>query len=171
MKTCLSLLVLLLSLPVFARPPEDVVRQVYSTHLRRNSLEKTVAEVPKCFTPGFLGVIKRALARTPQSGGSYVDADFFVNSQGGWGDYKVGPASITGKDAVVPITLWTGLRSEAVRTDPVKRKSWPTTQAKVYLTDVGDGFQIHDLEFLPRAGEKFSFRVRPWLEGIASGKR
>ena len=56
-------LALLLSASAWARTPAEVVRQLYSVHLQENRLEQTVQRASECFTPGFLGIIERALAR------------------------------------------------------------------------------------------------------------
>ena len=172
---------LLLTITVWAREPEAVVEDVLRTHLEQQNLSKTVAATSKCFTPGFLGVIERALARRPGSnGGAYVDSDFSSNSQTELGHYEVGRAQIAGKDAQVPVKVWSGLRSLNTLKDPSKRASWPyIVKAKYHLTDVGDGdgFQIKDIEWLPRTvtyeGKSTpipAFWVRKWLEQIGTGR-
>lgn len=159
----------------WARPPAEVVRRVYDVHLQEDRLDRTVARTEDCFTPGFLGIIERALARKPGPGG-FVDIDFLTNSQGGWGDFEIGPVSITGKEATVQVRVWSGLRSHGPDGPlaPAERKAMRTRiepqQLKVYLVDVGEGFQIKDFEFAPsgQGSQRLpAFHVRPWLKDLA----
>lgn len=142
--------ILLLTAVAWGRTPEDTVRKLYATHDKTDNLDRTVQLAADCFTPGFLSIFQRALAIKPDRGGAFVDVDVLVDSQGGWGDYVVGRAIYDGENVVVPVTLWTGLRSGEVRKDPKLRASWPTRQARVHLTDVGNGYQIYDIEFPAR---------------------
>lgn len=173
-------IVFLLTMPLWAAPPEEVVRQLYQTHLETDRLDQTVQRASRCFTPGFLGVIERALARKPGPSG-YVDVDFLTHSQGGWGDFEVGQTFVTGKNAVVMLKVWSGLRSHGPDgpLPPEERKAMrkriTPQQVKIYLTDVGDGdgFQIKDIEFPAHqeGNEKIpAFQVRAWLKGIADGR-
>jgi hypothetical protein len=163
-----------------ARPsPEDVVRRLYDIHLKHYKEEKgkgypeTVAQAASCFTPGFLGIIERAEKRPP-NGPNHIDIDFLVNSQSGWGGFEVGKATVTGKDAVVPLEIWGGFRSTKHKDPETLRR------AKVYLTDVGDGdgFQIRDIEFVAAPFTNYegkvltqpAFWVRKYLTEIADAK-
>ena len=159
----------------WALPPDEVVRRVYDEHLREDRLDLTVARTENCFTPGFLGIIERALARK-QGSGAWVSIDFLTYSQGGWGDFEIGPVSIAGKEATVQVQVWSGLRSHGPDgpLPPDKRKAMRASiqpqQLKVSLVDLGQGFQIKDLEFAPSGqGDRHmpAFHVRPWLKQIA----
>ena len=170
---------LLLSAAVWARQPEVVVEDVLSTHLRVQNLEKTVRATTRCWTSGFLGVIERALARRPgQGGGAYVDSDFLSRSQTELGFYEVGRATVTGKEARVPVKVWNGLRSLKELKDPKKRAGWQwTCKATYHLTDVGEGFQIKDIVYAPytqkQDGKSYpiaAWSVRKWLEQIGTGR-
>ena len=162
------LMVLLLSLPALALPPSRVVKKLYDTHLTTHGSRETVQRVPQCLTPGFLGIVERALRRQPP--GPWVDVDLFTNNQMGFGFYEMGAEEIHGKDAIVNISLWIG------RVDPNNRfnkKLLSQQKARIYLTDVGDGdgFQIRDIEFLPTRSNPKSFWIRAWLVPIADGRR
>ena len=173
-KLTLSLAALLIS-SAWARTPAEVVRRVYNVHLQEYRLEQTVEQTTECFTPGFLGIIERALARQPGRGG-FVDIDFLTNSQGGWGDFEVRPVSVTGKAAVVQVKIWSGLRSHGpdgplplAQREAMRRRVQPQ-QLTVYLVDLGQGFQIKDLEFAPfgQGNQRTpAFHVRPWLKKLS----
>ena len=93
-----------------------------------------------------------------------------------WGDFEIGPVSITGKEATVQVRVWSGLRSHGPDGPlaPAERKAMRTRiepqQLKVYLVDVGEGFQIKDFEFAPsgQGSQRLpAFHVRPWLKDLA----
>lgn len=178
MQRFLLCLFLLLSAWAWARPPAEVVDQLYTVHLKEDNLRVTTQKAASCFTPGFLGLIERALARTPSSG-RYVDADFLTNSQGGWGDFEIGPTTVKGKDATVKVKVWSGLRSHGpdgplpLSERKAMHQRIKPQQLTVYLTDVGEGFQIKDLEFAAYsagAEQLPAFRVRPWLKDLSEHK-
>lgn len=139
----------MLMLPATALTPESVVDKVYKTHLSTASLSETVQKCESCFTPGFLGIMERALANKPGGKKDFVDFDFFVNSQSGYVKYEVGKATISGKNATVPIRVWNDARGYKFETDP-KRRDQMADSANIHLTDVGHGFQIMDIEFPAR---------------------
>lgn len=136
-------------LPAAALTPESVVEKVYQTHLSTPSLSETVKKCESCFTPGFLGIMERALANKPGGKKDFVDFDFFVDGQSGYVKYEVGKATISGKNATVPIRVWNDARGYKFETDP-KRRDQMAERAHVHLTDIGQGFQITDIEFLAR---------------------
>lgn len=159
----------------WARPPAEVVRRVYEVHLQEDRLDRTVARTEDCFTPGFLGIIERALARKPGSG-AWVDIDFLTYSQGGWGDFEIGAVSSRGQEATVQVQVWSGLRSHGPDgpLPPAERKAMRARiqpqKLKVSLVDLGQGFQIKDLEFAPSGqGDPPTpaFQVRAWLKQVA----
>lgn len=86
----LLFLVLILALPATALTPEETVKKVYQTHFESKSFRETIRQCESCFTPGFLGVMERALSKKPGSTRAYVDFDFFVNSQAGFPRFEVG---------------------------------------------------------------------------------
>lgn len=161
-------IVLLLVLPALARPPAEVVDQVYSTHLQMQSQRKTVAANPKCFTPGFLGIIERAFKGQPPK--PFVDVDILAHNQMGMGAYELGPIKISGRDATVGLSVWVGRGGKF--SDPAMKKQSSPDKAIVYLTDVGDGdgFQIKDIEWLPTRDYNKSFYIREFLKKIADAQ-
>jgi hypothetical protein len=167
---------LFLAVSAAAQTPEDTVRRVYETHFTTGSLAETVRLCESCFTPGFLGVMERALAKKPGSD-SFVDFDFFVNSQAGFAHFEVGKAVKTGKEAVVGIRIWNDERGYRMESDP-KRREQLSVPAQIHMIDVGNGLQIKDIEFLPREevspdGETFQIEghhIRATLLKIAEGR-
>lgn len=167
-KTALMLrlfFLLLLSLPALARPPAEVVDEVYKAHLDLQDQRKVIQAHSRCFTPGFMAIIQRAFKGQPPK--AFVDVDFLVNNQMGFGAYELGSSQVSGKDAKVSLTIWPS-RGQKFG-DPAMKKKFPAYKALVHLTDVGDGegFQIKDLEFLPTPDFAQSFRVRDYLKKIA----
>ncbi|MFN8611828.1 MAG: hypothetical protein U0931_30060 [Vulcanimicrobiota bacterium] len=101
-------------------------------------------------------MLARALELEHKAGGC-SDA-FFVVGNGGWGDWEVGRATLDGNNAIVPLTLWCGLRSEAVRKNAQLRRDWDWKYyADVYLTDLGQGWQIYNLRVLPHRSRRTGF--------------
>lgn len=178
-------LCLLLPSPLLAAPPAEVVRTLYQIHLQEDRLDRTIRKADFCFTPGFLGVIERALARKPGPGG-HVDVDFLTYSQGGWGDFEVDQTSLSGKEATVKLRVWAGLRSHGpdgplpLAERKAMRKRIQATPVTIFLIDVGDGdgFQVRDIEFpaydykMPDGStdKRPRFRVREWLQKIGQGR-
>lgn len=159
MKLWTFLLLVLLSSAGWCRNPEAVVAEIFRYEQRAQNALKTIRACETCFTPGFLGVLERALGRDPRKGGPYVDWNILGNSQTGTGHFEVGQPSFSGSNAVVPVRVWTGLRSEKTVGDAGARASWPNiSTVRAHLTDVGAGWQIYDLEWL---GEKRGNDVRP----------
>lgn len=141
------LIVLFLAAPAWCRTPEEVVRTIYSTHLKYDSMDKTLARTADCFTPTFLRLFQRALALPTVRGKiSGVDVDLLVFSQGGWGDYEVGRAVVDGPNAVVPVQLWVGVGTRGMGKGPAVRSKVQPHLARVHLTDLGSGFQVYDIE-------------------------
>lgn len=58
-------LLFLLTLPAVAQTPEEIVGRVYQTHKDNRSFAQTIKKCESCFTPGFQGVIERAIANYP----------------------------------------------------------------------------------------------------------
>lgn len=168
MRILIAIVLSLLTLPAVARPPAEVVQTLYDTHVATGDQRKTVQLLAHCFTPGFLGILERALKRQPPN--PFVDVDIFANNQMGLGFFEVGKATVKGKEATVPVDLWIGRVNPANRFD---RKLLTRIQVTVFLTDVeeGQGFQIRDLEFLPTQHNPKPFRIREWLLPIAEGRR
>ncbi|MFN8611788.1 MAG: hypothetical protein U0931_29860 [Vulcanimicrobiota bacterium] len=74
---------------------------------------------------------------------------------GGWGDWQVGRATVDGNYAIVPLTLWCGLRSEDVRKNAQLRRDWDWKYyADVDLTNLGNGWQIYNLRVLPHRSRR-----------------
>ena len=165
-----------MALPALARTPEETVKKVYQSHLTSKSFQETLSQCEDCFTPGFLSVMQRALAKKPGKG-SFVDFDFFVNSQAGFAKFEVGQASVEGKKALVPIRVWNDSRGYEFEKDPARRKAM-AFPALIHLTDVGKGLQITDIEFLGhlKDGHESGFSyypgqtMRPILEKIGQGR-
>jgi hypothetical protein len=145
------LIVLLLTGAAWAQTPEQLVKNLYQYHLGSPGEVKTVKENRQCFTPGFLQVIDQDQRFVAKGMG----ANFLTEGNGGWGDFEVHNGYPNGNVYVVPLTLYCGVRSGDVRTDPKLRAEWPLTKVNVLLTDVGYGYQIYDLDYLPRAASKF----------------
>ena len=148
---------LLLSLPALAIPaPDEVVSKLYKTHKQTQDMQKTIRQVPKCLTPGFLGIMERALKGQPPK--PFVDVDVFCNNQMGLGDFEIVRSEVQGYNAEVRIKVWDS-RS--------LRKGKPQV-ARVILTDVkdGDGYQIKDIEWDGTP----TFKVRDFLTKIATGQ-
>ena len=76
-------------------------------------------------------------------------------------------AIVGGSNAVVPLTLWCGLRSEEVRKDAKLRREWDKSYGKVHLTNIGNGWQISNLKF-PRHKSRVSQDVTPEFDARAS---
>ena len=138
-KLIVVLSLLTLAWPVLAQAPDAVVRQLYQTHRKLNQLEKTVAHSGSLFTPGFLKLFQKAIMSPPE-GGDFLDYDFLINSQDSWSDFQVGQTHWDGKYAIVPVTLWLGEPGHG-RNPNIK-----STLAKVFLTDLGHGYQIYDIK-------------------------
>ncbi|MGE0495338.1 MAG: hypothetical protein AB7S38_39395 [Vulcanimicrobiota bacterium] len=148
----LALLVLLLSVVAQAQTPEQKLETLYKYHLSSHGEPDTVAKHERFFTPGFLGVLDRQFELQRQLPGA--GSNFLTVGNGGWGDYEVHPGARRGKDYVVPMVLYCGLRSDQVRTDPKVRAEWPVHKVEILFTDIGAGWQIYDLRFLPRPASK-----------------
>ena len=88
---------------------------------------------------------------------------------GGWGDWEVGRATIDGNNAIVPLTLWCGLRSDQVRKNAKLRREWDKSYGDVYLTNLGEGWQIYNPKFL-RHKYRNSQDVRREIEARASAQ-
>lgn len=163
------LLILMLSAVAWCRTPEAVVEEVFGCEQRLQNQQKTVARCAHCFTPGFLGLLERAFARKPADG-RYVDWNIFGNSQTDTGHYEVGRADYSGRNATVPVRVWSGLRSRRTIQDRQARASWPyIVSARAHLTDVGSGWQIFDLEWLPRQDQP-TIWVRKSVTAVAEGR-
>lgn len=144
----------MLSLPALAIPtPDEVVSKVYNTHLKTQDMQKTIQQVPKCFTPGFLGILERALKSQPPK--PFVDVDVFCNNQMGLGDFEVVRCDTQGYNSEVRIKVW----------DSRSKRQGKPQLARVILTDVkdGDGYQIKDIEWESNP----PFKVRDYLIPIA----
>lgn len=115
----------MLSLPALAlAAPDQVVSKVYNTHLKTQDMRKTIQQVPKCFTPGLLSILERALKGQPPR--PIRGHRYFLQQS-------------DGSHSEVRIKVWDS-RS--------KRKDKPQL-GRVILTDVkdGDGYQIRDIEW------------------------
>lgn len=156
------LLLLLLTGWVAARPPSEIVMDAFQYDVD-HGMEKTIKDRAYCFTPGFLGVMERALA-LPQGSAAFVDMDYFLATQDG--GLRVGPgeSSNSGKDAVVFVKIWSGpYRGAPGQKEPAKPR------VKVLLTDLGQGYQIRDIVHLPNGTVK-GFSVRDDFNTLLSGK-
>lgn len=147
MRTAILLLLLLLpTLPAWCRQPEEVVREVFAYEQKVQDPRKTINHCSHCFTPGFLTILQRAFARVPGKDKSYVDWNIFGNSQTNTGHFEVGKSSRQGQDSIIPVRVWTGIRSQSTIRDAKARASWPLVRrVEVQLTDVGSGWQIRDM--------------------------
>ena len=149
MRTLLLLILAIpLTLPALAQAPEETVKKVYRAHLTSSSCQDTIRQCESCFTPGFLGVMERALSKKRGGPGAFVDVDFFVNSQSGFPHFEVGESVVSGKEVLVPMYIWNDTRGYRFEKDPVKREQL-AFPALVHLVDVGKGLQITNIEFLP----------------------
>ena len=149
------LLVLLLSIPALALPtPQQVVSKIYHAHLKTQDMRKTVAELPRSFSPEFLDILQRALARPG------VDFDIFTHGQGKMSDFFVDDTVTQSKDAQVHVKVWMGER--------IGQQSGLAQDVTLYLTnnDDGRGFQVYDIQF----PGKPRFKVRDFLTPIAEGR-
>lgn len=155
------------SAPATAAPtPEDVVLRLYHAHRRDDDALHSLKAQRACFTP----TLQRWIARAPRA-----KMDPLVCSESGWYGYQVGQARVAGRDAVVPIKLYSGrwpLENGHDMTE-VRRVVKPR-HAEVYLTDVGNGFQIYDIRHLPYtarlAGKTYhdnGLSLRNWLRRSA----
>lgn len=174
----LGVLLFLLVFPALgASTPTAVVNEVYTAHRARPEMGRTVKEHAACFTPGFLGVIERALAKKPGSG-DFVDADFFFNTQDGGSDFELGAEEVHGKDATVLVQVFQRGDYRNPKPDPNWRAKVKKIPLRVVLTDVGQGFQIKDLEWLPydykwpdgSVHRMEGYSVRQMLEKIANSR-
>ena len=141
-------LTLLLGGTSSAESPEESVRKLYESHLKRQSVWDTYKSHRQFFTPGFRKVIERDMKMVEKEPGT--TSDFLIVGNGGFGDFELGRAWRSGATTIVPLTLYCGVRSSAVRTDPKLRAQWPVRKVHVLFADVGDGPQIYDLQFLAR---------------------
>lgn len=140
------------STPALAQSPESVVKRFYQAYWNSQDEDKTILSNRHTFTPGLYNLLDRALRLEHKAGGC-SDA-FFVVGNGGWGDWEVGRASIDGNNSIVPLTLWCGLRSEEVRKNPRLRRDWEYKYyANVYLTNLGQGWQIYNMQVLPHRNQ------------------
>ena len=148
MRTSLLLLCLLLCVgPALAKPgPSDVVKKVYDMHLREGSFKKLFSQCETCFTPGFLGVIDRALAKKPGSS-DFVDFDFMLNTQDGGMEYELGETKVDGKRATVDMLVFQRGDYRNPNPDPDWRKKVVKTPVRIDLADVGQGWQISNIVF------------------------
>lgn len=170
------LLIWFLSTAVWCRSPEAVVTEVFASQQHNQNASKTVKDCAHCFTPGFLSLLQRAFGQDPRKG-VYVDWNIFGNSQTGTGHYQVGRAFYDGAHSVVPVQVWTGLRSQQTTRDHKARANWKAiVTCHVHLTDVGAGWQIYDIQWLAQAARKDGKHGRPaiWvrksLTPIAEGR-
>jgi hypothetical protein len=161
MKNCVILLHLL-SATAWARPPAEVVSDAFE-YDRRHGMNKTIRDRANCFTPGFLGIFERALALKPGSA-AFVDMDYFYCTQDGGMQFSVVKTEVTGKEGAVYLKTWQG----AYRGAPSqKQPAQPTV--KVHLADVGQGYQIKDIEHLPHRGAK-GFSTREDFKLLLQGR-
>lgn len=161
LRTLIPLLLSLavLSLPAWSESPEQKIETLYEAHAKSRGEAETVKAFRHYFTPGFLKVIERNQQLSSQVGGT----NFLTVGNGGWGDYEVHPGWSSGEVYIVPVVLYCGLRASQVRTDPKLRREWPVTKAHFQLIDLGSGYQIFNIEFLPTRKEK-GYRARQMLE-------
>lgn len=150
------LLVLLLSLPALALPtPHEVVNKLYRTHIKTQDMRKTVAQLPRSFSPEFLGILQRALAKPT------VDIDIFTHSQTSLSDFILDPVTPKqSRNAQVHVQVWVSSR--------LGQHAGPPEKVTYYLTDEEDGagYQITDIQFL----SKPHFKVREFLLPLADGR-
>lgn len=138
----------LLVTPALAQP-EAVVRQFYGYYLQHPGEREAVVANQHCFTPTFYRLFNQLESLRSKNPG-YAYDNYLSWGNGGWGDFAVGSATIDGTSAVVPLTLWCGLRSEQVRHNRELRRTWKKTYADVYLTHLKGEWQIYDLRYLAR---------------------
>ena len=164
-KVCLTLL--LFSVPAWAQTPEAVVDRFYRTYCATQDEDKTIRAESRSFTPGFYALLDRAIRLEEQKRSCYEA--FFVVGNGGWGDWEAGQATVDGNNAIVPLTLWCGLRSAEVRKNAKLRRDWDKSYGDVYLTNLGNGWQIYNLKFL-RHKYRVSKDVMPEIDVRASAQ-
>lgn len=143
------LFLFLLATPILAQTPEEVVRKAYQTHLDSRGFQKTLATCQQCFTPEFLDIMERALAKKPGGPGRFVDWDFFVGSQAGFVKFEVGQAEPDGARTLVPILVWNDERGYRLESDSRKRDEMYSPLI-IELVDHGSGYQIDDIWVLPK---------------------
>ena len=156
----IALLCLLLTLSALARTPAEVVQDAFAYDLK-HGMSKTLQNRSHCFTPGFLRLFRRALALPAPA----VDMDYFTASQDGGHLLKIAAAQAQGKEAIVQVKLWQG----AYRGAPAGPEPAVAT-TKVYLTDLGQGFQIWDIVH-QRGGTTRKVSAREDFKNLLAGKQ
>ena len=172
MRIAIVFVLLLLSLPAAARPPQEVVRQVYDFHKKSEDMKKTVVSNRDCFSPGFYDLALKVLSK-PQTGplkDDDLDFDFFFDSQDGGWDYELGKVSQSGKEAVVVVNLFQRGDYRNPHPDPDWKKKRTFFPAQIYLIDGGRGFQITDIHHLPRDKGGSTLKVKDILGKAAVAK-
>ena len=111
------------------------VNKLLKNHQRTNDAKKTVRLSESLLTPGFLGVLDRALA-------GQIGGDFILGGQAGFDNYEVAFSSQHNGKWTVPVYVWGG------RSDPkdLRERRCPRSKVVFHLTDVGAGPQIYDIE-------------------------
>lgn len=160
------LVLMLLTVSAWAQAPDAVVDRFYRTYWTVQDENKAIRSESRSFTPGFYALLDRVMRLQKRQTRGDSDA-FFVVGNGGWGDWEVGQASIDGNNALVPLTLWCGLRSGEVRKNAKLRREWDKSYGNVYLTNLGEGWQIYNLKFF-RHKDRFSQNETPELDARSS---
>lgn len=126
-------------------------------------MNKTIKDRNYCFTPGFLGIFERALALKPGSA-AFVDMDYFYATQDGGLQFSVVKTELNGTEGAVYVKTWQGPYRGAAGQKPPAQPN-----IKVHLADVGNGYQIKDIEHLPHDGMK-GFSVREDFNVLLQGR-
>lgn len=143
------LLILLLSLPALALPtPEEVVSKLYRTHLKTQDVRKTVAQLPRGFTPEFQELLDKALSK--------VDTDIFTHQKANLADFELAETTVHTTQAQINVQIWTGGRLGQHLSEP--------SLATVYLLDLEDGvgYRVDDIQFKTRP----RFKIRDFLSSL-----
>lgn len=158
-----------------AQTPEKTVKQLYETHQKLDMVERTTEACKASFTPEFLALIRRAASLPAGSEKGWLDYDIFCDSQAGWYGFEVHRAYFADNYAVVPVSLYSGRWPQVNNPKDMAevRSKVPPHPARIHLVDLGRGYQIYDIEFLPsqyklngKVQKIDGHRVRPHLRRL-----